>query len=145
MTQRIVDDLEVIEIKICHRKQPLAPPRMQYRLLKAVQNKGAVGQACQRIVTGLVAQKVLLTLARRNVAGNNQHGNNPVFHIPLGHHAHMKMAWTRWLQIDIALQHRCLAMLKHLLHDALPRRGCRHRQSQFTPGPAQTVHRIPSR
>ena len=58
MAERVVDDLEMVEVDEQHRSAGIGPAttRASQRLLQPVEEEGAVRQACQRIVQGIVVK-----------------------------------------------------------------------------------------
>jgi len=59
VAEGVVDELEVVDVQEQHRDAAPVPPAACQRVVQAVAQQLAVGQAGQRIVQGLVAQRVL--------------------------------------------------------------------------------------
>ena len=59
MAERLVHELEAVEIDHARRDQPLGPARAADRRAQAVQQERTVGQAGEAVVQRLVAQRVL--------------------------------------------------------------------------------------
>ena len=68
MAERVVDDLEAIEIEKHHRQRMLHAPRVRERDRQAIAEQPAVRQAGQRIVIGLILDLLLDPLALGDVA-----------------------------------------------------------------------------
>ena len=59
VAEAVVDGLEVVEVDEQHRQRPAEAAACAQRVLDAVEEQGAVGEAGQRVVERLVAQLVL--------------------------------------------------------------------------------------
>ncbi len=68
MTERIVDDLEAVEIEEHHREPSLVPPRLRDREVQAVFQQRAVRQVRQQVVVRLEIDHLLGFFALRDVA-----------------------------------------------------------------------------
>ncbi len=80
MTQRVVYDLEVVQVHEEHRHLLLPPPGPGKSVPQAVQEQGPVWQVRQGVVEGLVHEPFLQELALRNVLLHpDEVCNAPVF------------------------------------------------------------------
>ncbi len=68
MTERVVDDLESIEIEEHHREATLVPLRLSDREAEAILQQRAVRQVRQQVVIGLKVDDLLCFFALGNVA-----------------------------------------------------------------------------
>jgi hypothetical protein len=69
MAERVVDRLEVVEVDGQHGERRSRPARPAQGMLEAVGEQGAIGQARERIVEGLMGEGSLELHLRRDVAG----------------------------------------------------------------------------
>ena len=67
VAEAVVDGLEAVEIDEQYRHLVLRAVRQRQRLVEAVHQQAAVGQAGEHVVAGHVAQLVLVLLAPRNI------------------------------------------------------------------------------
>src|ERR671917_1630217 len=73
MAQRVVDNLEVVQVHEQHRELALSPPRANQGMLQAVHEQGTVGQPGQPVVECLILQPLLEGFALGDVVDGTNH------------------------------------------------------------------------